>query len=77
MKSPTEKQPTDRQLLLEIRDLLKAQQLTIQEHPAHPRFGKRYLKYLASVSVIAIIVGGFGAYQYYRILQSIIDQFPQ
>jgi hypothetical protein len=71
------KQPTDRELLLEIRDLLKMQQKTIEEHPAHPRFGHRYLKYLAIVAIITLVVGGLGAYQYYRILQSIIDQFPR
>jgi hypothetical protein len=60
----------------EIRDLLTAQKLTIEEHPAHPRFGRRYLRYLAIVSVIALTVGGLGAYQYYKVLQSIIDQYP-
>jgi hypothetical protein len=70
------KEPTDRQLLLEIRDLLKTQAVSAAQPPVHPRFGRSYLKYLALVTAIALIVGGLGAYQYYKILQSIIDQFP-
>jgi hypothetical protein len=75
-KASAAMQPTDRELLLEIRDLLKTQQQTLEEHPSHPRHARRYLLYLGVVALMAILFGGFGAYQYYQILQSIIDQFP-
>ncbi|MSR87225.1 hypothetical protein EXS70_03575 [Candidatus Peribacteria bacterium] len=38
--------------------------------------GSGYWKYLLVMSIIVISIGGYGAYQYYLVLQSIIDQTP-
>lgn len=68
-------------LLKEIRDLLRKQQQLLEEiHSSHlPRslFGKTHWRMLIILALSILIVGSFGAYQYYRVLQSIIDQFPR
>ncbi len=66
-------------LLKEIRDLLKDQQKTLADIKAARGggyFGHLHWKFLIVMTVVTLIAGGFGAYQYYKILQSIIDQYP-
>lgn len=68
-------------LLKEIRALASVQQQILEEVRARPakqaRWGKAYWKYLIVVSIIALGAGGYASYQYYMILRSIIDQYPQ
>ncbi len=71
---------TDKALLKEIRAMAKVQQEILEELRAKPHahfgLGKAYWKYLAVLTIITLAAGSFGAYQYYKVLQSIIDQFP-
>ena len=68
-------------LLTEIRDLLKAQQATLEEiksqRPAAVVTVKRHhLRNMLILAAIVLASGSYGAYQYYLVLQSIINQFP-
>lgn len=69
----------DDNLLREIRDLLKKQQKTLERlEQRHERAGTGHIhwKLLLILTVITLGAGSFGAYQYFKILKSIIDQFP-
>ena len=39
--------------------------------------GSGYWKYLLVMGILVTSIGGYGAYQYYLVLQSIIDQIPR
>lgn len=74
--------PDDTKILLkEIRALATVQQQILEEVRARPtthaRWGKAYWKYITIVSIITLGAGSYASYQYYKILRSIIDQFPQ
>ncbi len=68
-------------LLKEIRALATVQQQILEEVRGRPAtqttWGKAYWKYITIVSIIALGAGSYASYQYYKILRSIIDQFPQ
>ncbi|MFA6522821.1 MAG: hypothetical protein WCS85_00405 [Candidatus Peribacteraceae bacterium] len=68
-------------LLIEIRDALKSQQKMLEEirasRPSGRVTGTSHWKFMIILAGVVLIAGCVGAYQYYRILQSIISQFPQ
>jgi hypothetical protein len=68
-------------LLIEIRDTLKSQQKVLEEirssRPSGKTVGTSHWKFMIILAGVVLTAGCVGAYQYYRILQSIISQFPQ
>ena len=40
-------------------------------------FAKSYVKILLLLAALVLIAGSAGAFGYYKVLKSIIDQFPQ
>jgi hypothetical protein len=64
--------------LTDIKKLLKEQGRTLKEMHGtqHVIPKKHHWKVMLAMAAFVLFVGGFGAYQYYRVLQSIIGQYP-
>jgi hypothetical protein len=65
--------------LQDIKKMLQTHQHTLEEirdgRISLPK--KHHWKILLAIAALTLFIGSFGAYQYYLVLQSIIDQFPR
>jgi hypothetical protein len=73
---PPKSEPTLQDIVTALRaqeKALKEIQASLQKGPPQP---KRHWKFMIIIAIITLAAGSAGAYQYYKILQSIINQFP-
>ena len=72
------KQADIAQQLQEIKTMLQKHERLLEELRDHPvsKPRKHHWRALLLMAAIVLVLGSFASLQYYRILQSIIDQYP-